>query len=74
VSRTLHPRKIRVKSLQAPEVGWTRLYTRKASTIRTRLLDIGWLEVVLDEADIVGKSDRGRGPRGGDHSFSDSIG
>jgi hypothetical protein len=46
--------------LQAPEVGWSSLYTSKAFTIRARLLAMGWLEVVLDEADIVGKSDRVR--------------
>ena len=63
VSRFVHPRKIRLKSPQVPEIGWTNLYSRKALTIRTRLLAMGWLEVVLDEADIIGKSDRVRGPR-----------
>lgn len=63
VSRILHLRKTRLKLLQVPEVVWTGLYTSKAFTIRTRLLAMGWLEVVLDEADIIGKSDRVRGPR-----------
>jgi len=63
VSRFVHPRQIRLKSLQVPEVGWTNLYYRRAFTIRSCLLATGWLEVVLDEADIIGKSDTVRGPR-----------
>jgi hypothetical protein len=60
VGRTRSSRDKAQGLLQSPEVDWTRLYRHKALTIRTRLLVMGWLEVVLDEADIVGKFDRVR--------------